>query len=75
LAPLPLLGVVALRSLRPWRRLARARSDLSFTQRLQAALWVPVIRLAGDVAKMCGYPAGAVWRWRHRAQVPDWRKL
>lgn len=74
-SPLPLLGVVALRSLRPWRRLARAWGDLGFAQKLQAALWVPVIRLVGDVAKIFGYPAGVLWRWRHRAQVPDWRKL
>ncbi|MBN1813011.1 MAG: glycosyltransferase [Anaerolineae bacterium] len=73
-SPLPLLGVVTLRSLRPWRRLARV-GDLGFAQRLQVALWVPVIRLAGDIAKLCGYPAGVLWRWRHRAQVPDWRKL
>jgi glycosyltransferase involved in cell wall biosynthesis len=73
-SPLPLLGVVALRSLRPWRRLARAWGDLSLAQKLQAALWVPIIRLVGDVAKLFGYPAGVVWRWRHRAQVPDWRK-
>jgi glycosyltransferase involved in cell wall biosynthesis len=74
-SPLPLLGVVTLRSLRPWRRLARAWGDLSFAQKLQAVLWVPAVRLVGDVAKLFGYPAGVVWRWRHRAQMPDWRKL
>jgi hypothetical protein len=74
-SPLPLFGVMALRSLRPWQRLARVWGDLSFAQKLQAALWVPVIRLVGDVAKIFGYPAGILWRWRHRAQVPDWRKL
>jgi glycosyltransferase involved in cell wall biosynthesis len=74
-APLPLLGVVALRSLKPWRRLARVWGNLSFAQKLQAVLWVPVIRLLGDVAKLFGYPAGMLWRWRHRTQGPDWRKL
>jgi glycosyltransferase involved in cell wall biosynthesis len=74
-SPLPLLGVVALRSLRPWRRLVQMWGNLSFAQKLQTALWVPVIRLVGDVAKIFGYPAGVLWRWRHRAQVPDWRRL
>lgn len=39
---------------------------------LQALLWVPVIRATGDLAKMIGYPAGWVWRLRHRP--PDWRE-
>jgi glycosyltransferase involved in cell wall biosynthesis len=56
-----------------WRRLARAWEGLSLAQRLQATLWVPVIRVTGDVAKMIGYPVGVWWRFRHRAQVPDWR--
>ena len=57
-----------------WRRLARMWGELGPAQKLQAALWVPVIRVTGDVAKMIGYPVGVWWRWRHRAQVPDWRK-
>jgi len=56
-----------------WRRLARVWGGLGPAQKLQAALWVPVIRVMGDVAKMIGYPVGVWWRWRHRAQVPDWR--
>jgi glycosyltransferase involved in cell wall biosynthesis len=56
-----------------WRRLARAWEGLSLAQRLQATLWVPVIRVTGDAAKMIGYPVGVWWRFRHRAQVPDWR--
>nr|HID13721.1 glycosyltransferase [Anaerolineae bacterium] len=47
-----------------WRRLARMWGDLSLAQKLQAALWVPVIRVTGDVAKMIGYPVGVWWRWR-----------
>ena len=74
-SPLPLLGMVVLRSLTPWRRLGRAWGNLEFAHKLQAALWVPVIRLVGDLAKLFGYPAGVVWRWRHRAQVPDWRRI
>ena len=62
-----------------WRRLARMWNDvsggnLSSVQKLQAALWVPVIRVTGDVAKMVGYPVGVWWRWQHRSQVPDWRE-
>jgi hypothetical protein len=53
----------------------RVWGGLSLAQKVRAALWVPVIRVVGDVAKMMGYPAGVLWRWRHRAQVPDWRKL
>jgi len=58
-----------------WRRLARLWKGLGPAQRLQAALWVPVIRVTGDVAKMVGYPVGVWWRWRHRGQVPDWQAL
>ena len=57
-----------------WRRLARLWSDLALAEKVQAALWVPVIRVTGDVAKMLGWPAGVWWRWRHRSQVPDWRE-
>ncbi len=58
----------------PWRRLARMWGGLSLAQKLRAALWVPVIRVTGDLAKMIGYPVGMWWRWRHRAQVSDWRE-
>jgi len=57
-----------------WRRLVHMWGGLSLAQKCQAVLWVPAIRVVGDVAKMTGYPVGAWWRWRHRAQVPDWRK-
>ena len=49
-----------------WRRLARMWGDLTFAHKIQAALWVPVIRISGDIAKMIGYPAGVWWRWRRR---------
>ena len=58
-----------------WRRLVGTWGRLSLAQKLQAALWVPVIRVTGDVAKMVGYPVGVWWRWRHGTQVPDWREL
>jgi len=49
---------------RPLRRLAPGLGTLSAREKVQAVLWVPAIRLVGDVAKMLGYPAGLWWRWR-----------
>jgi len=46
----------------PYRRLPGLWGGLSILEKLQAVLWVPVIRITGDIAKMIGYPAG--WRWR-----------
>jgi hypothetical protein len=57
-----------------WQRLARAWGGLSFAQKIQAALWVPIIRVTGDFAKMIGWPVGVWWRWWHRAQIPNWRQ-
>jgi glycosyltransferase involved in cell wall biosynthesis len=51
---------------RPWRRLAKVGATLGGDEWLVAALWVPVIRAVGDLAKMAGYPVGKVWRVRHR---------
>ena len=59
----------------PWRRLSRAWSGCRRVQKLEAAAWVPIIRVTGDVAKMLGYPAGLLWRVRHRREVPNWRQL
>lgn len=60
-----LLGVV-LYCWRPWQRLAKLGAHLSPSQRLAAALLVPLIRTAGDLAKMTGYPVGLWWRWQNR---------
>jgi glycosyltransferase involved in cell wall biosynthesis len=46
----------------PYRRLPGLWHNLPAWQKLQAILWVPVIRITGDIAKMIGYPVG--WRWR-----------
>jgi glycosyltransferase involved in cell wall biosynthesis len=59
----------------PWRRLWRLWNGLNPLQKLKAALWVPVIRVTGDVAKMVGYPVGLWWRWQRRGQIPDWREV
>jgi hypothetical protein len=56
---------------KPYRRLRRQWGALSHAERARAILWVPVIRVGGDVAKMAGYPVGTAWRLRNRP--PDWR--
>jgi glycosyltransferase involved in cell wall biosynthesis len=55
----------------PWRRLPPLWGGYDVLDRFKAFLWVPVIRVTGDVAKMVGYPVGLWWRWRHRP--PAWR--
>jgi len=60
-----LLGAVGML----WTPYKRLRSELrrhSLAGKIQAVLWVPLIRVTGDVAKMIGYPVGLWWRWRHR---------
>ena len=51
---------------RPWQRLQSSTFQLNLVQRLLAAVWVPIIRVVGDVAKMVGYPVGLWWRWQRR---------
>jgi glycosyltransferase involved in cell wall biosynthesis len=53
----------------PYRRLRPLIRDLSVLDKIKAILWVPIIRLWGDVAKMVGYPVGVLWRIRHRDVV------
>ena len=60
----------------PYRRLPtvmRRAPDRSWSVWLYCIVMIPLIRLAGDVAKMIGYPVG--WRWRLRQRPPDWRHL
>jgi glycosyltransferase involved in cell wall biosynthesis len=54
---------------RPWRRLETVGRDLSGVERFEAALWVPVIRAVGDLAKMAGYPVGRWWRRQNRPWI------
>jgi glycosyltransferase involved in cell wall biosynthesis len=58
----------------PYKRLLPALEELGASDRLKATLWVPVIRVTGDIAKMLGYPVGLWWRWRHRRDIPNWRQ-
>lgn len=50
----------------PGKRLARLTRGWSWRERLAAVAWVPVIRVAGDIAKMLGYPVGVAWRRKNR---------
>jgi glycosyltransferase involved in cell wall biosynthesis len=50
----------------PLRRAGPRWRALRWGDRLQVLLWIPIIRVTGDVAKMLGYPAGVWWRWRRR---------
>lgn len=49
---------------RPYRRLWPSLKRLRRVEQLEAILWVPIIRVTGDVAKMIGYPVGVWWRLR-----------
>lgn len=59
----------------PLRRLPVVLQHTGYTQPeqvAQAAAWIPVIRLVGDIAKMVGYPVGLWWRRKHNP--PEWRQ-
>jgi glycosyltransferase involved in cell wall biosynthesis len=66
-----LAGVIAYCA-RPWLRLGKLGNVLTPGERLQAAAWVPLIRVVGDVAKMAGYPVGLLWRRRNRRRGEIW---
>ena len=58
----------------PLRRL-RVRDRAMGLTLLESARQVPLViglRTAGDVAKMCGYPVGIVWRLRHYPSLYAW---
>jgi glycosyltransferase involved in cell wall biosynthesis len=59
----------------PYRRLWPELRRLPWSGRLQAILWVPIIRVTGDIAKMVGYPIGWLWRARRLSHRPElhWR--
>ncbi len=53
---------------RPYQRLRpmlRGLGRSAFAQ-LKTIGWVPIIRVAGDIAKMLGYPVGVRWRLKHK---------
>ncbi len=51
---------------RPYQRLLPMLRNLNRSGQLRAIGWVPVIRVAGDIAKMIGYPIGIAWRIQHK---------
>jgi glycosyltransferase involved in cell wall biosynthesis len=53
----------------PLRRVWPRLKDLAWPDQLKALLYIPIIRVAGDVAKMAGYPVGVAWRWRVRRSL------
>lgn len=68
-----LWAIVALAGLvylaQPYRRLLRLRHAHSTRDTLEAAAWIPIIRLTGDLAKMTGYPAGIRWRLKRKKRL------
>ncbi|HEY8601540.1 MAG TPA: glycosyltransferase [Thermomicrobiales bacterium] len=73
---LPLLILVGLGyTRRPYARLLPWLDGLGTTERATAVAYVPIIRLAGDLAKMAGYPVGLIWRWRRYGVRRDWRSI
>ena len=51
---------------RPYQRLGSMLCQQQPMSQLKAIGWVPIIRIAGDIAKMIGYPVGVGWRIRQR---------
>lgn len=62
---LGLLGGVVAYCWRPVQRLWRVTHGWAPPARLRALILIPIIRVVGDIAKMAGYPAGLLWRWRN----------
>jgi len=54
---------------RPYKRLLPRIVTFPWRARMAAILYIPFIRLCGDLAKMVGYPVGVCWRIGHRHQV------
>jgi len=58
---------------RPLRRLVPELRKMSNRDRLLGMLWLPVIVVTGDLAKMLGYPVGVRWRRKHKPEI-SWAK-
>lgn len=54
---------------RPYWRLRRMVAGLPLRDKIAAYLWVPVIRIWGDLAKMVGYPIGLPRGFKLRART------
>jgi glycosyltransferase involved in cell wall biosynthesis len=72
---LAFLAGAALYTATPYRRLWPMLESYGLLDQLKAVVWVPIIRIVGDVAKMIGYPVGLAWRWQNRRQPEiHWRR-
>jgi len=54
---------------RPYVRLRQMAAGLPLRDKIIASLWVPVIRVWGDLAKMIGYPVGLPRGFRLRSRT------
>jgi glycosyltransferase involved in cell wall biosynthesis len=52
----------------PYRRLGPMIASYDWMDKVKAILWVPIIRVVGDIAKMIGYPVGWLWRLKHKGE-------
>jgi len=52
----------------PYRRLRPMMASYGWMDKARAILWVPIIRVVGDIAKMIGYPVGWLWRLKHKGE-------
>ncbi len=67
LVSLPLwLIALAFMFFTPYKRLLPMLPTLAWLDQLCAVVWVPIIRVTGDIAKMVGYPVGVAWRVKNR---------
>jgi len=57
----------------PYRRLFSSWRNLSPINKLRTIIWVPIIRVTGDIAKMMGYPVGWKWRLERLSTQPELR--
>ena len=64
---LALLAGVVVYMRAPYRRFAKLAKNLPISEKMNAAGLIPTIRVIGDLAKMTGYPAGLVWRWKNKS--------
>ncbi len=67
LLPLALGAFLHLRT--PYQRLFPRLKGLAPAEKAEAIAWVPILRVVGDLAKMAGYPAGLLWRWRQTREL------
>jgi len=70
---LAVLGVLGALAYSPVRRVWPALAGVPWRARIAGIFLAVFLRIAGDLAKMVGYPVGVVWRWKH-APATQWSK-